>query len=195
MKPGKWKELVGGHRYVFGRDNHLSLTVQQLAHALSQINRYTGHTRKPYSVAQHCVHCSEYLDFDAGWAMAALLHDAPEIIIGDLSSPLKWHLGQRWMAPVRAEEARAMRCIAHALGVPRFAELSPIVQAAVKQADLVAMMTEKRDLLDPSCQWSDYSEWPAPHPARIEPSAAPEAARLFVRRFKTLKRRLQKCST
>lgn len=191
MKPGNWKELTGGHRYRFGVDNHLSTTIGEIAKALSQINRYTGHTLQPYSVAQHCVVVSRYLDFEPNWAMHGLLHDAPEIIIGDLSSPLKWHLGQEWLVPIREEEQRAMVSLTRAIGLPAFAEMDEFTKRIVKRADLTAMMTEKRDLLDRRCVWSDYADWPAAHWMTIVPETAMVAAKNFVKRFRELKRRLK----
>jgi 5'-deoxynucleotidase YfbR-like HD superfamily hydrolase len=67
------------------RPEDISLT--DIAHALSQICRWTGHTSRFYSVAEHCVHVSHLVPPRA--ARAALLHDAAEAYLSDLSRPVK----------------------------------------------------------------------------------------------------------
>jgi hypothetical protein len=64
------------------------IDIEDIAHALSQLTRFTGHTSGPYSVAQHSVVVSERLKAreDQQWG---LLHDAPEAYINDLARPLK----------------------------------------------------------------------------------------------------------
>ncbi len=65
-------------------------SIEVIAYALSHINRYAGHVGQ-YSVAQHCVHASHLVDPEE-LRLAALLHDAPEALYGDISSPLKHFL-------------------------------------------------------------------------------------------------------
>jgi len=68
------------------------ISLQDIAHALSQVNRYTGHARFPYSVARHSVACTvdaQDLGMSATVQRQALLHDATEAYLNDLSSPLK----------------------------------------------------------------------------------------------------------
>ena len=62
--------------------------IRDIAHALSLLCRYTGHTSKFYSVAEHCVLLSEAENMP-GTPLARLLHDASEAYLGDVSSPLK----------------------------------------------------------------------------------------------------------
>ena len=64
-------------------------SIQVIARALSNINRFTGHAGQ-YSVAQHCVLAAYHAE--PAFALDVLLHDAPEAYIGDISSPLKKHL-------------------------------------------------------------------------------------------------------
>lgn len=63
-----------------------------IAHALSQIVRFTGHCSQPYTVAQHCVHVS-YL-CNPVFAKEALLHDAAEAYLNDLNTPVKKELSR-----------------------------------------------------------------------------------------------------
>ncbi len=63
------------------------VNIRDIAHALSLICRYTGHTSKFYSVAEHCVLLSKANM--PGSPLARLLHDAAEAYVGDVGSPLK----------------------------------------------------------------------------------------------------------
>lgn len=70
------------------------IDIDDIAHALSNLCRYTGHSRVFYSVAQHSVLVSHYIDptyESPALNLAGLLHDAQEAYLGDMSSPLKSH--------------------------------------------------------------------------------------------------------
>lgn len=132
-----------------------------IAHSLSMQCRFNGHTRSYYSVAQHCYLAADLVP--AEHQLAALLHDATEAYVGDMVRPLKeamrdcarYH-GTSCMYEVT--EARVWEAICQ-----RF-NLDPALPASVKHADLVALATEKRDLMP---------EHPEPWPclAGIEPIA------------------------
>lgn len=64
-----------------------SICIEDIAHALSHQCRYTGHTRKFYSVAEHCINVARLVA--PGQELAGLLHDATEAYTGDLNTPLK----------------------------------------------------------------------------------------------------------
>lgn len=72
-----------------------TLVIEDIAHALSNICRYTGHTGEFYSVAQHSVLASLHIS-DAKFALAALMHDASEAYLGDVSRPLKRIVGKAY---------------------------------------------------------------------------------------------------
>lgn len=111
-----------------------------IAHALSIINRFTGHSRKPYSVAQHSVMVSRIVE--PKHALWGLLHDASEAYLGDVATPLKTML-----TAYRELEDHIQRTIARRYGL-----VWPM-PAAVKEADLKALMAEKRDLLTVDHDW------------------------------------------
>jgi len=133
-----------------GREHHLSGAAQQLnapdireiAHALAQINRFTGHCKRPYSVAEHSILVADIAAREGASTsaqLAALLHDAHEAYTGDVSSPAKWAVGTAWEA-FEHEQATAVH---RAMGV------STAMQAHrvnIRRWDLIALATERRDL-------------------------------------------------
>jgi 5'-deoxynucleotidase YfbR-like HD superfamily hydrolase len=146
--------------------------IVDIAHALSLICRYTGHAREFYSVAQHCVMASQIVP--QRFALAALLHDAPEAYVGDMSSPLK-----QLCADYRAIEARVEAAVFQRFHI----DMSGECKAAVKEADLRMLLTEKRDLTA-----AKFHEWPGldhltPRVDRIEPWSPQRAEMRFMNRF------------
>lgn len=89
----------------------LDIDIIDIAHALSHLCRFTGHTRQFYSVAQHSVELSYHVDPDnARWA---LLHDAAEAYLGDVATPIKECL------PIyRQWEDNALAIIARSFSLP-----------------------------------------------------------------------------
>ncbi len=108
-----------------------SINIEDIAHALSLVNRYAGHTPYPYSVAQHSVLCSWMAP--AGLELEALLHDAQEAYVGDVPSPLKMLLPE-----YKVIENRLEAIIRAKFGLP--VKFTP----AVKLVDRRMMLTEAR---------------------------------------------------
>lgn len=151
--------------------------ITDIAHALSQICRFGGHTRQFYSVAQHCVLVSQMVPVD--YRLQALLHDAAEAYYGDMVQPLK---GLPSMRPYRDYEQMLQTRLFDAYGVSPSADSN----AAVKHADLQMLATERRDLMAP-----DMLPWLilagiAPRHASISPMMPQSAEALFLKRFKEL---------
>jgi len=111
-----------------------------IAHALSLINRYTGHTVLPYSVAQHSVVVSQICQPEH--ALWGLLHDASEAYLGDVASPLKHMLPQ-----YRTLEQHVQRQIAKRFG------LTWPMPENVHESDLRALMAEKEWLMSVEHNW------------------------------------------
>ena len=92
MERGFFVETVSGHIVypLFATPGDIS--VEDIAHHLSQINRYNGATRYPYSVAQHSVLMANYAlrsGYDPRYVLAVLMHDAAEAYLQDLITPIK----------------------------------------------------------------------------------------------------------
>ena len=124
-----------------------------IGYALGNICRFNGHCTF-YSVAEHCVHCCEvaeemYPD-DIELHFAALMHDAAEAYIGDVSKPLKVMLPD-----FRKIEARVEAAIDEKFGI------DTSKQSIVKHIDLCMLKVEKAQLfLNDRAQWTGFAELP-----------------------------------
>lgn len=81
-----------GKRFFFDSFTPEDICIEDIAHALSHLCRFTGHLNMFYSVAQHSLLVSEKVPGNPGVKLAALLHDAVEAYTGDMASPLKGYL-------------------------------------------------------------------------------------------------------
>lgn len=141
-----------------------------ISHALAILNRFTGHSRVPYSVAQHSVMVSKIVG--PTHALWGLLHDASEAYLGDVATPLK-----RMLPDYMALEERVQQAIAKKFGL-----VWPMPQA-VKDADVRALLAEKRELLTVDHDWGIDAE-PASGP--ILPYCWQQAKQLFEDRYKEI---------
>lgn len=113
------------------------ICIEDIAHSLSMICRFSGMCKKFYSVAEHAVRVSWVVP--PQHALWGLMHDNAEYLLGDCTTPLKQ--SSDFGPPYRAYEAALMAVICDKFGLNR---KEP---ADVKKADLILLMTEKRDLL------------------------------------------------
>lgn len=121
--------------------------IDDIAHHLSMLCRFTGAVSDFYSVAQHSVHVSEIVP--AKYALWGLLHDAAEAYTGDFSRPIKRELytvRSYALLPIREVEHNILHAIAQGLGLH---PLAGDEEKAVKLADDRMLATEVRDLLQP----------------------------------------------
>lgn len=168
-------QTVSGHRFNFLTPESSEFGLEDVAHALSHICRFTGHTREFYSVAQHSVLVSRLLPREL--ALQGLMHDAAEAFIGDVSSPLK-----RMLPEYKAIERRIEAAVFARFGLPEFFD------PAVKFADLVALATEKRDLMRHVPNGIDWSALPDPAATKLDPWTSAHAKQAFIDRFWELTR-------
>ena len=89
-----WILTAHGHEVDLAYTRPNLITLPDVAHALGQINRFNGHCRRPYSVAEHSLLVLDIIEHlfapaNVHCRLAALLHDAHEAYVGDMSSPVK----------------------------------------------------------------------------------------------------------
>ena len=147
--------------------------IAEIAHALSHICRFGGHCREFYSVAQHSVHVSYLVPEED--RLAALLHDAAEAFIGDVVAPLKQLLPE-----YKIIERRIERVILSRFGLPQ------TLPASVKQADLIMLATEQRDLMPAHDDNRTLIDGIQPMTDRVVPMPPSVARRAFLARFDQL---------
>ncbi len=173
----------GGGVFDYETPDCQMVNIEDIAHALSQINRFTGHTFYPYSVGQHSLAVAHYLEVTGAtprMILAGLLHDAHEVYFGDINSPLKKFLD------ISAHEKRIQLVVLQRFGLT----LEDVENKRVKEADLVSLAVEKEHLLPASkLPWpclsriSDKMMSLMPYPVETSPS---EVRQKFLSRFHSL---------
>ncbi len=108
-----------------------TIDIKDIAHALALCNRYTGHTPRPYSVAQHSVLASYAAPYEL--AFEALMHDAQEAYVGDCATTLK-----QLLQTYKVIEGRLEAVVRKKYGLP--VEMTP----AVKVIDSRMLKTEAK---------------------------------------------------
>ncbi len=141
--PRAWQRMLSGRRLDLLDPSPSDIDIEDIAHGLARLARWNGQTQGPhaFSVAQHVVVVEEIAaalnpGWPSRWRLAALLHDAPEYVIGDLISPFKTAIGLDY----KAFEAKLLEAIHRRFGVP--VPLPPEVAIEIKRADRIAAFYE-----------------------------------------------------
>lgn len=174
--------------------------VLTVSHALGRLSRWTGHVKTPesYSVAQHSVLVS-FLTADA--PMAALFHDAAEFVLGDITTPIKMHLGEEAIKTYRALTKRWDEDFSARFGYT----LNADIHKSIKVSDRLIQYYEAKHLVGvPDTELARYAKeneafahWgtdpekrmlglPSSLQSMLEPMPATQAARAFIIRYKEL---------
>src|SRR4051812_14322323 len=125
-----WQRMLSGRRLDLLDPSPLDIEIADIAHGLARVARWNGQTNGAhiFSVAQHtllveAVICEHMPRADVGLRLAALLHDAPEYVIGDMISPFKAVLDGAY----KAVEKRLLSAIHIRFGLP------PVLAAGITQ--------------------------------------------------------------
>ena len=134
-----------GNRF-FPLEGRIDLVhLEYIAHGLAYQCRFNGQTSEFYSIAQHSLMVADIVSItNPELRLAALLHDASEAYLGDVVKPLKALLPNYKEIEINVEQI-----IAHSFGV------DDMFNPLIKRADMIALATEKRDLMPHSAEdWS-----------------------------------------
>jgi 5'-deoxynucleotidase YfbR-like HD superfamily hydrolase len=141
--PRAWQRMLSGRRLDILNPSPLDVEIADIAHGLARVARWNGQTQggEIFSVAQHSVLVAEiFALLDPGaparWRLFALLHDAPEYVIGDMISPFKAALGEVY----RDVEARLARAICQRFSLNP--DPPPALAKMTKRADRISAFFE-----------------------------------------------------
>jgi 5'-deoxynucleotidase YfbR-like HD superfamily hydrolase len=142
-----WQRMLSGRRLDILNPSPLDVELLDIAHGLARVARWNGQTVGDYafSVAQHSVLVLELLrahhpGVDAASQLQALLHDAPEYVMGDIISPFKAAMGGNY----KAVEERLLSAVFLRFSLP--SSMSPALAKQVKKADREAAYFEAVEL-------------------------------------------------
>jgi hypothetical protein len=171
---GDWMQTYSGRTFWPLDPKASEVYPVDIAHALSQLCRFGGHTSRFYSVAEHCVLMSQAVAPEH--ALWALLHDATEAYVCDVPRPIKPSLTN-----YSEIERRVMDSICIRFNLP-FTE-----PAEVKDADHRILLTERAALLtQPPLTWGDDLESLEPLPVIVQALSPRAAERAYLDRFAEL---------
>lgn len=142
-----WQRMLSGRRLDLLDPTPLDIEIEDIAHGLAFVARWNGQTLGDYaySVAEHSLLVEELFaranpGIGARWRLAALLHDAPEYVLGDMISPVKAAIGQGY----GELDARLTGAVHLRFGLP--AVLPAPIKKAIKAADTVSARLEAEQI-------------------------------------------------
>ena len=191
--PRVWQRMLSGRRLDLLDPSPLDIEIADIAHGLARVARWNGQTSGAhiFSVAQHTLLVEAVMReqaprVDVSVRLAALLHDAPEYVIGDMISPFKAVLGGDY----KAVEQRLLAAIHIRFGLPPV--LATEIVRQIKEADRGAAYLEATELAgfahseakrlfgrDPGLPMATRQDY-------LTPWTAAKAEKRFLARFKTL---------
>ena len=141
--PRAWQRMLSGRRLDLLDPTPVDIEIEDIAHGLAFVARWNGQTKGDfaYSVAEHSLLVETLFsrmnpNAPMKWRLAALLHDAPEYVIGDMISPVKAAVGPGY----GALDDRLAAAVHIRFGLP--ATLPKTIKAQIKRADKVSAFME-----------------------------------------------------
>jgi 5'-deoxynucleotidase YfbR-like HD superfamily hydrolase len=187
-----WQRMLSGRRLDLIDPSPLDVEIGDIAHGLARVARWNGQTKGPeiFSVAQHsllveALFAAREVSSSREARLAALLHDAPEYVIGDMISPFKAAVGGDY----KRVEARLKRAVLIRFGLT--AELPDDLERGIKIADRASAyieatalagfsVAEARKLFgEPDLPMHDFA-------AYLEPTRPADVEARFLARFAEL---------
>ena len=188
--PRAWQRMLSGRRLDLLEPSPLDIEIEDIAHGLARVARWNGQTRgtHAFSVAQHCVLVERLVTeleprLGREGRLMALLHDAPEYVVGDLISPFKAAIGIDY----KALENRLQAAIHLRFGLPALVPAG--LKALFKKADHLSAYYEATQLAGFGEKEARRLFGTPPRALatpRLTPLATAEAQALFLARFRKL---------
>jgi len=142
-QPRAWQRMLSGRRLDLLDPTPVDIEIEDIAHGLAFVARWNGQTKGDYaySVAEHSLLVEDLYGRLAPsappkWRLAALLHDAPEYVIGDMISPVKAAVGPGY----GALDDRLQAAIHIRFGLP--AQVPAAIKKQIKKADRISAWLE-----------------------------------------------------
>lgn len=187
---GPWTQTFTGKKFDLLAPSVDMVDWYDVAHALARINRYTGHASVEFSVGQHSCLVHDILmnqNHPHEVCLVGLLHDTPEYVTGDLSTPMK-----SAMQIICPDARDAFRFITDRAEEVLFRSLNvswPVasdIKDAVKDADVKALVTEKKHFMSKSPEpWGEPFDSTRPFPVKLKPWKPKRTAGEFLSRLWT----------
>jgi 5'-deoxynucleotidase YfbR-like HD superfamily hydrolase len=188
--PRAWQRMLSGRRLDLLDPSPLDVEIADIAHGLARVARWNGQTSgdHAFSVAQHSLVVDDIFQrigpATADESLVALLHDAPEYVIGDMISPFKSVVGGGY----KTVESRLEAAIHLRFGLPAHASRS--LKDRIKKADTIAAYFEATLLAGftprEAQKFFGQPRGIVKEALLIEPLPALEAQRLFLERFEAI---------
>ncbi|MFV0474326.1 MAG: hypothetical protein ACK5MQ_09000 [Pikeienuella sp.] len=186
-----WQRMLSGRRLDLLNPSPLDVEIGDIAHGLARVARWNGQTRGEwaFSVAEHSVLVERIFAArnpapNPAQRLTALLHDAPEYVIGDMISPFKAALGVDY----RDFEARLEAAVHLRFGLP--ARATETLKAQIKRADRAAAWIEAVQLAGfeeaEAGRFFSRPRFRGWESVRLKPKPPREAAAAFLARFEAL---------
>ena len=136
-RKGDYSQLYSGNIFWTLDPRPEEVFIEDIAHALSNLCRFTGHCNTFYSVAEHCINVSRKCSNPEN-ALWGLLHDASEAYINDLQTPVK-----AFLLEYQKIEKGIERVIKK-----RF-NIGNVNEKEIKEIDIRMLITERNDNMKP----------------------------------------------
>ncbi len=154
--PRAWQRMLSGRRLDLLDPTPVDIEIEDIAHGLAFVARWNGQTSGDYaySVAEHSLLVERLFNRIAPnapikWQLAALLHDAPEYVIGDMISPVKAAVGPGY----EVLDERLVGAIHLRFGLP--AKVPASVKKQIKRADKISAWLEATQIAGFTAQEAD----------------------------------------
>ena len=196
MTTRAWQRMLSGRRLDLLDPSPLDVEIEDIAHGLARVARWNGQTlgAHPYSVAEHSLLVEQIFGIYRPKAtiadrLTALLHDAPEYVIGDMISPFKAAIGIDY----KAFEARLEAAVHLRFGLPAVPDEA--LKKQIKRADRASAFFEATQLAGftetEATKFFGRPRFQGAADIRLDPGPTQDVQTAFIARFDTLYRRLQ----